>query len=187
MNKNYILPIGRASYISVLNPKADAKGTLKYSTDILWSKDTDLSGLKAVLEKAAKEKWGAKAPKNVTSFIKDGGGVRPKTGEPYAPEYHGHYFITIKIKRRPGVVDSQMQPIINDSDPYGGCYIRARVLPYAYEIDNSKGVTLYLQNIQKVKDGEPFGAARTSIDQEFDVVDEESDNPANYKSSSLLG
>jgi len=186
---NYVTPVGKASYTYLLKPKLNAKsGKMQYSTDILFDKKIDLSKLKAAIEETIKEKWGAKRPKVLHSPIKDGDGVKPKTGEPYGDEYHGCFFITTKNTRKPGVVDAQTQPILDESEIYGGCYIRASLKPFAYDVDGSKGITLYLINVQKVKDGEPFGGdAKVSPENEFDVIDDEQDNPANYQQSNLLG
>jgi hypothetical protein len=176
-------PTGKASYLYVLNPIQNQKGQLKYSTDILWPKNTDLSSFKKSLEEVAKNYWGAKIPKTIFDCIKDGDGVRPKSKEPYSPEYKGHYFVTLRNSLKPGVVDQLMQPITSETEIYSGCYIRASVFLKPYDFDGNRGIALYLQNVQKVKDGDRFGGTVGDPEAVFDVIDTEQDNPKNYADS----
>ena len=187
MTNKVITPVGRASFPNLMKPKLnEMSGKSEYSVDILFDKKTDLTKLKELLEKTVKEKWGTKVPKVFNNPIKDGDGTK-KNGEPYGPEYHGCFFITVKNTRKPGVVDSQNQDILTEEEIYGGCFIRASVNAFAYDRSGNRGVSLSLNNVQKVKDGEAFGAARVSAADEFDVIDDEADNPDNYQSSNLLG
>jgi hypothetical protein len=187
MTNKVITPVGRASFPNLMKPKLnEMSGKSEYSVDILFDKKTDLTKLKELLEKTIKEKWGTKVPKVLNNPIKDGDGTK-KNGEPYGPEYHGCFFITVKNTRKPGVVDSQNQDILTEEEIYGGCFIRASVNAFAYDRSGNRGVSLSLNNVQKVKDGEAFGAARVSAADEFDVIDDEADNPDNYQSSNLLG
>lgn len=187
MTNKVITPVGRASFPNLMKPKLnEMSGKSEYSVDILFDKKTDLTKLKELLEKTIKEKWGTKVPKVLNNPIKDGDGTK-NNGEPYNPEYHGHYFITVKNTRKPGVVDSQNQDILTEEEIYGGCFIRASVNAYAYDRSGNRGVSLSLNNVQKVKDGDAFGAARAAAADEFDVIDDEADNPDNYQSLNLLG
>jgi len=187
MTNKVITPVGRASFPNLMKPKLnEMSGKSEYSVDILFDKKTDLTKLKELLEKTIKEKWGTKIPKILNNPIKDGDGTK-KNGEPYGPEYHGCFFITVKNTRKPGVVDSQNQDILTEEEIYGGCFIRASVNAFAYDRSGNRGVSLSLNNVQKVKDGEAFGAARVLAADEFDVIDDEADNPDNYQSSNLLG
>jgi hypothetical protein len=188
-------PVGRISFPNLLKPKLNdmnpAAPKMEYSVDLLFDKNTDISAIQEVINQAIGNKWGAKPPKGLRSPIKDGDGVKPMTGEPYGPEYHGHYFITLKNTRKPGVVDASNQPIIGEEEIYGGCFGRASFNAFAYEKGGNKGVSLSLINFQKVKDGEAFGSSRVDAESDFDVVDEEADNEANYvapaKKKSILG
>lgn len=189
-------PVGRISYPNLLKPKLNdmnpAAPKMEYSVDLLFDKKTDLSVIKAAIDKAIADKWGSKPPKGIASPIKDGDGTKPRSGEPYAPEYHGQYFITLKNTRKPGVVDAQAQPIIGEEEIYGGCFGRASFNTFAYEKGGNKGVSLSLINFQKVKDGEAFGASRIDAETDFDPIDsEEADNPKNYEQpkskASILG
>ena len=62
MAKSIILPPGIGSYVTILKPKADLKGQLKYSISILIpkSRDKELDPLRAAALEVATAKWGAK-------------------------------------------------------------------------------------------------------------------------------
>lgn len=192
-------PVGLISYPVLFgNGKLNSlNGNNEYSVDILFPKNTDLSVIKAEIDRAIEAKWGSKAPKGLRNPIKDGDGTK-QNGEPFAPEYKGHYFVTLKNTRKPGVMSADgVTPITDEGEIYGGCYGRAIFNAFAYDQPANKGVSLSLIHFQKAKDGEPFGASRIAIDYAFDAIDsEEADNPANYeqpvaaaskKRSSILG
>ena len=188
MTNKIITPIGQASYPTLFTPRLNEdNGKYYYSVDILFDKKTDLSPLKNIIDKVSKEKWGDKIPTFNHPNFKDGDAKRDKNGNEVLA-YKGKIYITVKNTRKPGVVDAQTQPILNEEEIYGGCYIRASLNPFAYDHKMNKGVSLSLTNVQKVKDGEPFsGTPRIAAEDEFDVIDDEADNPDNYKSSNLLG
>lgn len=189
MSRNLITPVGKASFPSLFKAKLnDLSGKAEYSVDILFDKKTDLSKLNEAVKKAVQKKWQGSPPKILKHPIKDGDALKAN-GEPYGPEYKGHFFITVKNTRKPGVVDSQNQPILTEQEIYGGCYIRASINAFAFDHKANKGTSLSLVNVQKVKEGEPFGeATMVAAEDEFDIIDDEQDNPANYSAtSSLLG
>lgn len=187
-------PVGRISYPALFGEgKFNAlSGKKEYTVDLLFPKNTDLSAVKKEIDNAIEAKWGSKPPKGLRSPIKDGDGTK-QNGEPYAAEYKGCYFITLKNTRKPGVVGPDAQPLMDQGEIYGGCFGRASFNAFAYDQKANKGVSLSLINFQKVKDGEPFGGPRIDAEEDFDAVDsEEADNPANYeqpapKKKSILG
>jgi hypothetical protein len=191
---NLKTPIGRVSYPNLLKPKLNdmnpAAPKMEYSVDLLFDKNIDMSVFKNAASAAAKAKWGANPPKTARSPIKDGDEKLDKKGNP-APGYGGCYYVTLKTTRKPGVVDATTQPIFEESEIYGGCYGRASFSTYAYDKGGNKGVSFSLVNFQKVKEGESFGAAQVDAESDFDVIDGEMDNEANYapatKKKSILG
>ena len=74
-----------------------------------------------------------------------------KSGE-YA--YKNAYFINAKSTTVPGIVDACVQPIVNHDDFYSGCYGRASVNFYAFNVNGNKGIACGLNNLQKIKDGD---------------------------------
>jgi len=138
----------------------------KYGLTMLFSKDDDISALKKAAEDACAEKWGAdksKWPKNLRSPFRDQG---EKDYEGYE---EGAVFVNATSKQRPGLVDASMNDIIDESEFYAGCYARASINAFAYDTAGNRGVAFGLNNVQKLKDGEPLGG-RTRPEDDFEPV-----------------
>ncbi len=175
------IPLARVSFPNVFTPRAFEDGPEKYECQFLWPKDTDLSVLKKAIHSAIVEAWGkdkAKWPEGLKSPIKDGDKMEDLEG------YEGQYYIKTSSHRKPGVINRKKEVITNEDDFYGGCYAIATVLVKAYATKGNKGVTIYLNNIQKVKDGEPFGG-RSNPEADFDEIEDGSDDASNYDDSAL--
>ena len=56
------------------------------------------------------------------------------------------------------------------SDVYGGMYARAKINAYFWEYMGKMGVSLGLQHVQKLRDGETF-SGRGKAENDFDSVD----------------
>ena len=168
-NTKLVTPVGRVSFPSVFTPKAFGTQEPKYSMTLLlpkgdpavekWIKET-----KTLCMALAKEKWGDNIPKKMRSPFRDG-------DEESYDGYAGHWFIRAgnDIKRRPQVVrklrNGTFDPLLEE-DFYAGCYAIMSVVPFAYD-NESKGISFSLQNVLKVRDGEPFGAGATKVQDDF--------------------
>ena len=156
MADNVITPEFRVSFPFVFRPQKamEAGKDPKYAVTMLFPKGTDLSKLKAAANAVVAEKWGAdktKWPKGMRTPFRD-------QGEKEFSGYEaGAIFVTATSKQRPGVVDAQVQDIIDESQFYAGCYARATIRAFAYDQAGNRGVAFGLQNIQKLRDGEPLG------------------------------
>ena len=162
----------RLSYINVFEPRASMPGQEpKYSVCLLIPKsDTATVGkINAAIE-AAKQAgaatWGGKVPPGVKSPLRDGDAERE------GAEYKGHWFINANSKQKPGVVDQAVNPIMDQSESYSGCYGRVSLNFYAYSMNGNKGVGAGLQNVQKVAEGEPL-SGRSRAEDDFTAVEED--------------
>ena len=157
----------RFSYAHVFQPAETPNGTLKYSVSILIPK-TDKETV-ARFQKAFDDTKSANAAfwgGNVPKMLK--GGLRDGDEEKSDPVYAGHYFFNANSNEKPGVVDAELNPIVDASELYSGCYGRASVTFYAYNAQGSKGIACGLNNLQKLEDGERLGGA-TSAAADFAV------------------
>ena len=83
----------------------------------------------------------------------------------------GVVFCSASTLQRPGLIDGQKKEIMTANEFYGGCYARAEINPYWYNYKNLKqGVSLGLQNLQKIRDGEPF-SGRSKPEEAFDAIE----------------
>jgi len=157
----------RFSFVHVFEPAETLNGSLKYSASILipkTDKDTVERFKKAFEEvkEANKAFFGGNIPK----LLK--GGLRDGDAEKDDPIYAGHYFINANSNEKPGVVDADLDPIMDKNEFYSGCYGRASITLYPYDASGSKGIAAGLNNVQKLDDGEKLGGA-TSAAADFAV------------------
>jgi hypothetical protein len=158
---------------NVLTP--DEKGV--YSIMILIDKKDKetLAKINSTVEKfktdpVAVASWGAKFMSNFKTPLRDGDTERDTEK---SPEYKGHYFINANTYNKPGVVDSGMNDILNKADLYSGCFGRVSLVAAAYHVDGNKGIKFYLNNVQKMSEGEPLGGGASSPSDDFTVVEED--------------
>lgn len=167
-----LTPKFRVSFPNVFKAKVNnLSGEEEFSLVALFPKDADLTFLKAAAKEAIVEKWGAdksKWPKLLRNPLRD---QADKMKEGVLPAGHeeGAMFLNLKTKQRPGIVNENMEDIIDSSEFYPGCYARASVNAYAYDQKGNRGVAFGLSNIQKMGDGESLGG-RSTPEQDFAPV-----------------
>lgn len=168
-------PDTRWSYCNVWQPKSINGGTPKYSVSLIIPKsDTvTIKKIEAAIEAAYKE-GEAKLKGNGRSVpalsvlktpLRDGDAERPDD-EAYA----NAYFVNANSSTAPGIVDADRQPILDTSEVYSGVYGRASINFYAFNSNGNKGIACGLNNLQKIRDGEPLGGKSRAED---DFADDE--------------
>ena len=168
----------RFSYAYVFSPRKNEDGTDgKYSVQLLIPK-TDKTALtlienaiNAAKQAGVSSKWNGKKPANLKLPLRDGDEDRPE-----AREYAGMYFLNANSTQKPGIVDQDLNEILDPDEVYSGCWGRASINFYAFNSNGNRGVGVGLNNIQKLSDGERLGAARASAESDFggeDFEDEE--------------
>ena len=161
----------RFSYLVVNEPKAINGGTPKYSVSLIIPKSDTVtvekikSAIQAAYEEGqSKLKGNGKtvpALKTIKTPLRDGDEERPDD-EAYADSF----FINANSATKPGVVDADLQPIIDTSELYSGIYGRASINFYAFNSNGNRGIACGLNNLQKIRDGEPLGG-RSSAEDDF--------------------
>lgn len=177
-------PKGRVSFPHVFKAHSGFEGQKeKYSLTLLIPKATDLSEMKRAAFAAATRKWGPKEqgkwPRSLRMPFRDGDEKSHLEG------YTGHWILSLSSDQRPGLVDKDSAPIVDDGTFYAGCYARATVSAFAYDKGGNRGISFGLQNLQKLGEGEPF-SGRKRAEEDFDAVSsgpDGSDDPASYGDS----
>lgn len=167
----------RLSYVHIFTPsKVGEQGDEKYSVSIIIPKSdkVTLKKIKTAIE-AAKEagkasKFGGKIPANLKTPLRDGDEDRPED-----EAYEDSYFINATSSTKPGIVDKDLNPIMDQEEVYSGCYGRVSINFYAFNSNGNKGIAAGLNNVQKLKDGEPLGG-RQSAESDFDDDYEDDDD-----------
>lgn len=162
----------RFSYANVWEAKSINGGDEKYSVSLIIPKsDTKtISEIKAAIKVAkqdGKAKFSGKIPANLKLPLRDGDIDRPDD-----EAYKNSYFVNANSKDRPQIVDKNVNPILDQSEVYSGCYGRASITFYAFNQNGNKGVACGLGNLQKLSDGEPL-SGRTNAEDDFSSEDDE--------------
>jgi len=147
----------RFSYVNVWEPRSVNGSDPKYSVSLIIPKSDKetLKKIKTAIERAKKEglvKFGGKTPANLKTPLRDG-----DTDRPDDEAYANSHFINANSFIKPGIVDKDVEPILDQTELYSGCYGRASIIFYAYNVNGNKGIAAGLQNLQKLEDGEPLG------------------------------
>ena len=90
------------------------------------------------------------------------------------PEYAGHYYFSVSSKTKPGIVDKDLDPIIDSTEVYSGCFARVSINAFPYNVQGNKGVSFGLNHVQKLADGDYLGG-RSRAEDDFDTWDEDED------------
>ncbi|UTW70853.1 DUF2815 family protein [Anaerobacillus sp. HL2] len=99
-----------------------------------------------------KDKFGGKVPSNLKSPLRDGD-VDREDDEAYADSY----FINANSKIKPGIVDADLNPIMEQSE-FLFRLLWARYFDlYGFNVNGNRGIAAGLQNIMKTDEGELLG------------------------------
>ncbi|MEE0873195.1 MAG: DUF2815 family protein, partial [Ruminococcus sp.] len=78
--------------------------------------------------------------------------------------YANSYFVNANSPTAPQIVDRAVQPILDRSEVYSGCYAKVSINFYAFNSNGNRGIACGLGNIQKIRDGEPLGGRSSAAD-----------------------
>lgn len=165
----------RLSYLNATKPQSGFNGSdPKFSVSAIISKDDTETENKiqeaiALAMKEGVARFGAKFGKNAgfRTPLRDGDADRPDD-----PAYQNSYFVNANSKIKPGVVDKDLNPIIDPSEIYSGCYGRVSMVAFPYSVNGSSGISFALQNIQKISDAEPLGG-KSKAEDDFTAVEDD--------------
>jgi hypothetical protein len=164
----------RFSYLHVFEPQAVQEGgDKKYSVSLIIPKSDKAlvakitAAINAAKEAGKSSKFGGKVPANLKTPLRDGDVERPEDDV-----YANAYFINASAKNQPGLVDKNLQKIIDQSELYSGCFGRASITFYAFNTSGNKGIAAGLNNLQKLEDGEPLGG-RSRAEDDFEAVEDD--------------
>ena len=162
-------PDTRWSYANVWEPKSINGGTPKFSVSLIIPKsDTvTVAKIKNAIEAAYQEgearlKGNGKSVPPLAGIktpLRDGDLERPDD-----PAYANAYFINANSATAPGIVDADRNVILTRSEVYSGVYGRASINFYAFNTNGNRGIACGLNNLQKIRDGEPLGGKSRAED-----------------------
>lgn len=164
-------------YANVWDPKSINGGTPKYSVSLIIPKSdkVTIQKIKAAIQSAYEEgesklKGSGKSVPSLSVIktpLRDGDLERPDD-----EAYKNAYFVNANSATAPGIVDADRQQIIDRSEVYSGVYGRASINFYAFNSNGNKGIACGLNNLQKIRDGEPLGG-KASAESDFATDDDD--------------
>lgn len=158
----------RLSYANIFEAKSIQGSKPKYSVSLIIPKDDTetLSKIEKAIDAAIEAgigKFGGKRPNKAALKLPLRDGDTERDDEAYA----GAMFVNANSTTPPQVVGADLQPILDTSEVYSGCYARASISFYAFNTNGNRGIACGLGNIQKLRDGEPLGGNRISAEADF--------------------
>lgn len=180
MSEKIVLKNVRLSYEHIFKADSIGDSDPKYSASwIIPKNDPQVKTIKEALCKAldeefpGKRKPGAPWPSSMHNPLSDGDEMADEH-----PEYAGCYVLKSSSKNRPKVFDRRKLPITAEDELiYSGCYCNASLAAAGFEAKSNsgaalnKGVTVYLNGVQFVKDGERLAGYDATND--FEELDDE--------------
>ena len=155
----------RLSYANIWDPASINGSTPKYSVSLIISKDDEktLADINAAIDNAIKDgaaKFGGKVPNKAALKLPLRDGDTERDDE----AYKNAFFVNANSTTAPQIVDRSVQPILDRTEVYSGCFARVSINFYAFNSNGNRGIACGLGNIQKVKDGEPLGGKTSAAD-----------------------
>jgi hypothetical protein len=170
-------PDTRWSYVNAWEAKSINGGAPKFSVSLIIPKSDAkiVAKVKAAIQAAYDEGQGklkgngktVPALSTLKTPLRDGDLERPDD-----PTYENSYFLNANSATSPGIVDADCNPILDRSEVYSGVYGRASINFYAFNSNGNKGIAVGLNNLQKVRDGEPLGG-KSRAEDDFATEDDD--------------
>ncbi len=170
-------PNTRWSYANVWEARSINGGTPKFSISLIIPKTDTVTiekinrAIQAAYEEGQSKLKGTSkympALEDIKIPLRDGD--KERKGD---PTYAGCMFINANSSTAPGIVDADRQPILERSEVYSGVYGRASITLYAFNSNGNRGIACGLNNLQKIRDGEPLGS-RSRAEDDFDTEDDD--------------
>ena len=165
----------RLSYVHLFEPYSQGDGEGKYSCVILIPREDKATMgkiravIKAATEQGKNSKFDGKVPANLQVTLHDGD---EEADLEKNPEYEGHFYMSISSRTKPGIVDRDVDPILDSTEVYSGCYARVSMNAFPYNYKGKKGISFGLNHVQKLADGGFLGGWNRAED-DFDSVEQE--------------
>lgn len=174
----------RLSYARLFEPESMNEGDpAKYSTSVIIPKSAKnvIAKINSAID-AAKvvgkdTKFGGKLS-GLKTPLRDG-----DTDREDDKAYANAVFFNCSSRQRPGVVDINRQPILNEEEVYSGCFGYINVSFYPFNSNGNKGIAVGLNHFMKTKDGEPLGGG-LSAEAAFSDIEIEDDD---FDVNALMG
>lgn len=154
-----VTPVFRGSFVHVVTPRAfEAGDDPKYSCLIVVPKKEKafLKKMQAAMKATAQAKFGTDVKMSALKiYVKDGDGA--EVPESLSENVEGCVYFNASSNFRPGVIDTDGNPLTSEDEVYSGAHYRATISFYAWQHPKGgRGVSINLRSLLKVRDDEAF-------------------------------
>jgi hypothetical protein len=176
---SYVIPECTLVYPHLFQPrvmKDSANPTPKYQTAVLIPLTLDMAGLHKLALEAAVRLFGSDAQRLIQAGVikspfrkqmeKAALGQMGYSSDPSA------VYINVASEQPPGVVDYNLNPILDPSKVYGGVVANVQINAFAWNhATGGKGISFGLQNVQILRDGPKLGSGNPDPRSVFTAVE----------------
>jgi hypothetical protein len=161
---NLNTPVGRLSYPHLFTAQTNDQGEERFKTAIFFAEGTDLTEMQEAALKVAKARWGDAVVQLIRTnkvrwpFRNDAEDVKAR-GYPA-----GSTFVNMSAKNRPGVVDANVQDVLDPSAAYAGRDALINATAYTYDVSGNKGVTFGVNHVQILADNERLDGRKAAAE-----------------------
>ncbi len=164
--KKCMTPKFRAAFANVFKAKAiQADQDPIFSMTMLFDEAArqtpEYKQMQKSAMEAAQEFFGQKLPKNFNSPFKDPVKEDKTNLSGFDP---GVIYMATKSKDKPQIIDTEGRELITQNEFASGDYARATITFSPYDYLGKKGLTVYLNNIQMLEQGERFSGRASAAD-----------------------
>lgn len=182
----YQTPAFRISYPTLFEPKADLNGKMKFSLQMLFPKtvlakqlkaakgpastlisEDNLKGLYQECVKVAKQTFGPEVDISQLKMPNFRDGDKPKLNGKVEENAKGMIVLNASTNERPKVLRTDKTQIEDKDEVYPGCWCRAVLCIASFNMPGAKGVTMYVNGVQKLADDQTF-SGRARVEDVFD-------------------
>ena len=186
--KRYVTPHCTMVYPSLFQPSAFKNEEPKYSCTLLLSKEHDYRPMKESMKAAAAAKFGSNILTRLGDLdfpMRDGDEKAQGERDNF---YYNMYYMRVKSKFPPKLVNLYGEDITDENELYGGCIIKAYVNFFGYDYMGKRGISAGLLAVCKVEDGEPLGSGMVNVSEVFgDVIQHRQEVDFNSREYNELG
>ena len=184
-------PEFRINWPKLFNPETNEGGKKVYSVDALFNSKSDLSKLRALADTTLAEKFPGKKitfeSLEHNPFRDQKDRANKETGSLPDGYEAGSIWMRFKSYNRPPIVGPDPRvPVTDPAEMYSGCYGIAMVNAVAYDYKGKKGVSFWLQSLQKSRNGEPL-TGRSRPEDDYEAIAGAGTTAEGTTASSLFG
>jgi len=172
LKTNMITSEGTFNWVFIDKPKENSVDPSKpalYSITFLMDKKDPkviekIKQMESCISDALVKRFGEKKPAKFYNPIKDGDTETDSEGK---PRYPGQWYFEAKNATKPGLVNADREPILEQEAVWSGCKGRCSIGFVAYDVASKKGVTIYLNNVQLTDNSAPKLMGKRSAEMDF--------------------